>query len=375
MKNPDYRHRLALYHAPGITNAMACRLLQRYGSAGAVCASGSAELRAAGVSAAAVRFLRAPDGERFERDVRWSQGDGCSLLGWREPAYPRQLAEIEQPPPLLFVTGNAALLNEPQIAVVGSRRPTPAGLRNTRYFAEAIARSGLIVVSGLAAGIDAVAHKAALDAPAPTVAVIGTGSDIVYPTENRFLARRIVEHGVVVSEFSCGMPPHARNFPRRNRLMSGLSLGVLVVEAAHRSGTLITARFAAEQGREVFAVPGSIRNPVISGCHRLIQQGAKLVQSIEDILVELASVVNWRLPDIEESGSPPVEQQPVRSRDGALTAGHRRLLGCMEYDEPLGADVLVERSGLTISKTMSMLSLMEVEGYISSEGHLYTRIK
>ena len=375
MSGSECGYLLALHHAPGVADTTACALLTRYGNAAAVCAASRAELRAAGVGREAARFLHAPGGEAYERDLRWSQGAGHVLLGWGDAYYPRQLANIQRPPAVLFVTGSAALLGDPQIAVVGSRRPTPGGLRNARYFADALARSGLVVVSGLATGIDAAAHAAALDAHAPTVAVIGTGPDVVYPVRNKALAQRIADHGVVVSEFSCGTPPFAGNFPRRNRLMSGLSLGVLVVEAGDRSGTLVTARLAGEQGREVFVVPGSIGNPVARGCHRLIQQGAKLVQSVEDILIELSAVIDLRL---REAGAPATSRDtdpPDRPSCDVAGAGQRRLLECMEYDEPLSADTLVERSGLAVAEVSAMLSMMELEGRVVSEGHLYTRVK
>ncbi len=345
-------------------------LIEHFGGARVACAAGAAELHGLGVPGAAARFLRAPGGEYFERDLRWLEREDSTLLGWGGPRYPRRLREIKDPPLVLFVIGDAALLDEPQIALVGTRRPTPGGLENARRFADSFARSGLIVVSGLAAGIDAAAHEAALNAAAPTVAVIGTGPDIVYPAKHAALAHRIAEHGAVVSEFSCATPPRAANFPRRNRLMSGLSLGVLVIEAAEKSGTLITARLAGEQGREVFAVPGAIRNPVARGCHRLIQQGAKLVQSADDVLIELAALVELN-PRTDTSAPPPANA--AATPDGSLDADHRRLLECMGYDEPLGVDALVERSGLTAAEVSSMLLIMELEGHVSCANHLYTR--
>ncbi len=375
MNGSDHERLLALRHAPGVTDTVACTLLARYGNAAAVCAANCAELCATGISREAASFLHAPGGEAYERDLRWSQGAGHTLLGWGDACYPRQLIDIQNPPVLLFVMGSVALLDDPQLAVVGSRRPTPGGLRNVRHFADAIARSGLVVVSGLAAGIDTAAHVAALEARAPTVAVIGTGPDVVYPSRNKALTQRIVDGGAVVSEFACGTPPLAGNFPRRNRLMSGLSLGVLVIEAADRSGTLITARLAGEQGREVFAVPGSIRNPVARGCHRLIQQGAKLVQSIEDILIELSSVVDLRLREADASVVPPGTDRQQRPACDIVGVGQHRLLEHMEYDTPLSADALVERSGLAVAEVSAMLSMLELEGRVVSEGHLYTRVE
>lgn len=371
----ESEHWLALRHAPGLSSAAACALVERYGGARAACSAGAAELRGLGVGDEAARFLPAPGGERFEQDARWLERDECSLVGWGEARYPERLREIKDPPLLLFVMGDAGLLDEPQIAIVGTRRPTPGGLENARRFSDSLARSGLIVVSGLAAGIDAAAHEAALAAQAPTIAVIGTGVDVVYPAKHKALTHRIVASGAVISEFSCGTPPHPANFPRRNRLMSGLSLGVVVIEAADRSGTLITARLAGEQGREVFAVPGSIRNPVARGCHRLIQQGAKLAQSFEDVLVELAPVVelNSRESGAGETKAP--GQPSAGASSGGLDAEHRRLLECMGYDEPLSVDALVERSALTAAEVSSMLLIMELEGRVSCDNHLYTRVK
>ena len=376
----ETEHWLALYHAPGLSSAAARALVEHYGGAGSVCAAKADELRGLGANNEAVRFLRAPDGERFEQDLKWLEQDGHTLVVWRGTHYPMRLREIKDPPLLLFAMGDVALLSEPQIAVVGTRRPTPGGLESARHFADALARSGLIVVSGLAAGIDAAAHEAALNASGPTIAVIGTGADIVYPAKHKVLAHRIVDHGVIVSEFSCGTPAHASNFPRRNRLMSGLSLGVLVIEAAERSGTLITARFAGEQGREVFAVPGAIRNPVARGCHRLIQQGAKLAQSAEDILIELAPLIELNPPSataasLPEPSDTPGDALPDALSQGALDAEHQSLLRHMGYDEPLSVDALVERSELTAAEVSSILLIMELEGYVSCDSHLYTRIK
>ena len=375
----DAEHWLALYHAPGLAPAAARALIEHCGNARAACAASTAELDSRGISNEVARFLRAPGGERFKRDLCWLEQDERTLIGWGDQRYPRRLSEIKSAPLLLFVMGDATLLNEPQITIVGTRRPTPGGLENARRLTDSLARSGLIAVSGLAAGIDAAAHEAALNAGAPTIAVIGTGPDVVYPAKHRDLAHRVVGHGAIVSEFSCGTPPHATNFPRRNRLMSGLSLGVVVIEAAEKSGTMITARCAGEQGREVFAVPGSIRNPAASGCHRLIQQGAKLVQSAQDVLVELAPQVELPLgePGPSATGGAAKNLDGTRTENlrGGLDDEHRHLLECMGHDEPLSVDELVERSELTAAEVSSMLLIMELDGYVSSDNHLYVRVK
>ena len=371
IKNAE--HWLALYHAPGLGPAAACALIGHYGSAQAACTASTAEMRSRNLSAEAAHFLHTPDGDHFKEDLRWLKQEGHTLVGWGDARYPQRLAEIKDAPLLLFVAGDVELLNTPQLTIVGTRCPTPGGLENARRLAGSLARSGFTIVSGLASGIDTAAHEAALDADAPTIAVIGTGPDIIYPAKNKALAHRIVGHGAVASEFSCGTPPHAANFPRRNRVMSGLSLGVVVVEAAEKSGTMITARCAGEQGREVFAVPGSIRNPVARGCHRLIQQGAKLVQSAEDVLIEIvpqAGLIPPPATDGEISG-----EVPSGDISGGLDAEHHRLLECMGYDEPLNVDTLVKRSELTAAEVSSMLLIMELDGHVICESHLYTRAK
>ena len=246
-------------------------------------------------------FLAAPGWDRVEPDLRWAEDESHHILTLHDLAYPRLLREIADPPPLLFVHGNPALLSRPQIAIVGSRNPSAGGRSLAEDFARSLCRSGLIVTSGMALGIDAASHQGALRAKGGTIAVAGTGPDRIYPARHRSLAQAIVEQGAIISEFSLGTPALPGNFPRRNRIISGLSLGVLVVEAACKSGSLITARLAAEQGREVFALPGSIHNPLARGCHRLIRQGAKLVEDIGDILEELgplAAVTEYKSEDV-----------------------------------------------------------------------------
>jgi len=239
------------------------------------------------------------------------------ILTLHDPAYPALLKEIADPPPLLFVRGDPAVLSRPQLGIVGSRNPTPGGRSLAEDFARSLSRCGLVVTSGMALGIDAAGHRGALRGGGTTLAVAGTGPDRIYPARHRDLARAIVEQGAIISEFAPGTPALPSNFPRRNRIISGLSLGVLVVEAACRSGSLITARLAAEQGREVFALPGSIHNPLARGCHHLIRQGAKLVEDIEDIVEELgplAAVISHRSGD-GEAGDKPAETLPADQRE------------------------------------------------------------
>ncbi|MEE8482340.1 MAG: DNA-processing protein DprA, partial [Acidiferrobacterales bacterium] len=219
------------------------------------------------------------DAERHAQDIDWLAEEDSHLVSVADEAYPDLLREIPDPPALLYIKGDPVALSLPQLAIVGSRNPTPVGLENANAFAGALASTGLVVTSGLALGIDTAAHRGALDGGGNTIAIAGTGVDRIYPARNHTVAHEIAKHGALVSEFPLATPPLRENFPRRNRILSGLSLGTLVVEAALRSGSLITARLAAEQGREVFAIPGSIHSPQSRGCHQLIRQGAKLVET------------------------------------------------------------------------------------------------
>jgi DNA processing protein len=296
-----------------------------------------------------------PDWAAADNCLAWSEQDGCRILSLVDPQYPELLRQIHDAPPLLFARGDVALLQNPQLAIVGSRNPSVVGRETAQEFASTLAVSGMTITSGLALGIDAASHQGALDGGGQTVAVFGTGLDRVYPAKNRALAHAIVEAGgVLLSEYPPGTEPLPGNFPRRNRIISGLSLGTLVVEAALRSGSLITARYAVEQGREVFAIPGSIHNPLARGCHQLIRQGAKLVEGARDILEELAPQLNAILAEPE----PP---EPSTGPDGE----HRMLLACMG-DGTSSVDQLVERSGLTADAVSSMLLLLELQGYVVS---------
>jgi DNA processing protein len=286
----------------------------------------------------------------INRAIAWASEPGNCILTLADAAFPQSLLQTADPPCLLYVKGNAQLLNQPSIALVGSRNATAQGNNNAEAFARALSQAGLTVVSGLALGIDAAAHRGALNGRGSTVAVIGTGADRIYPASNAGLAHGIAESGAIISEFALGTPATAYNFPRRNRLISGLSRGVLVVEAAIGSGSLITARMALEQGREVFAIPGSIHSPLAKGCHQLIKQGAKLVESAEDILEELS----WN------TASPrPVSpaQQPEEQDEAS------RLLSTMGFD-PVDPDTLCTRAGLTADSLFAMLTVLELEGRV-----------
>jgi DNA processing protein len=311
--------------------------------------------------------LGAPDAVRIEADLAWLSGADISLIGHGDPAYPPLLAGIPDPPLALFVRGDVGVLSEPQLAIVGSRNPTPGGRDTAQAFASHLARCGLTITSGLAAGIDAAAHEGALDGGGATVAVCGTGLDAVYPAANRELAHRIVTRGALVSEFLPGTRPVQRNFPERNRIIAGLSLGTLVVEAALRSGSLITARLASEQGREVFAIPGSIHNPLAKGCHRLLRDGAKLVEQASDVLEELGPLAALAT---DMSGADPTPRSPQRVRDPE----QRRVLEALGHD-PVPVDLLVERTGLAAAVLSSILLILELEGQVSATpGGRYARV-
>lgn len=346
---------LCLLHTPGLGSRGIARLRQQ--------GIGAAELirqPELGNSSRLTTALRKPDLAAIERDLDWVQAPNRHILHLDDPRYPRLLADIADPPPVLFVVGDPELLAQPQLAMVGSRNPSPSGSRTACDFARHLAQSGLLITSGMATGIDAAGHQGALDAGAPTLAVMGTGPDRVYPARHRELAHRIAETGALVTEFPPGSDSRAAHFPRRNRIISGLALGTLVVEAALKSGSLITARLAAEQGREVFAIPGSIHNPLARGCHALIRQGAKLVEQAADILQELAPQL---LPLLaEEHASEAADLPPEGQPDDP---DYRLLLQQLDHD-PQPLDQIIERSGLTAEAVSSMLLLLELDGKVTA---------
>jgi DNA processing protein len=350
---PDAWLRLAL--APGVGNTSLIRLLTAFGSPEAVLASGRSALSAHLSRAQCDALLADPDPTQLEAADAWLGQPGNSLMTLADEDYPKTLLEIPDPPAVLYCKGRRSLLSQPSLGIVGSRNATPQGMRDAEAFAHALSDAGLTIVSGLALGIDAAAHRGGLAGAGSSVAIIGTGLDRIYPARNKALAHQLAENGLIVSEFALGTAPLPGHFPRRNRLISGLSRGVLVVEAAPNSGSLITARVATEQGREVFAIPGSIHSPLSRGCHALIKQGAKLVESAADILDELA----W-----QQRLAPPVLPETVSDRvldalDGA----------------PATLDALAQRTGLTLDALSAKLLTLELDGRIASlPGGRYQKI-
>lgn len=358
------RYWLALLQAPGVGTRRFLRILEHtpdipdlFKSHGTY----SPELK---LPTAVRAYLHSPDWHTVDKILGWADNNERYILTLSDPRYPTLLKEIPDPPPILFVRGDVTILNHIQLAMVGSRNPSAGGKQIAHDFAHTLSQNGFTITSGLALGIDAASHQGALDANGHTIAVAGTGLDRIYPARHKKLGHSILEKGAIVSEFAPGTPPIASNFPRRNRIISGLSVGTVVVEAALKSGSLITARLAAEQGREVFAIPGSIHNPLSQGSHALIQQGAKLTNHISDIFEELTHLIpsSPLLPTSSPTpeNAPPFIDHPLLENIGF---------------EPISIDTLIERSGLTAESVSSMLLTLELQGIVSSTGGLFSRIR
>lgn len=342
------------------------------------CAALAAARHGAGLPLACREALVRPCPRQLAADAAWLEKPGRALIAWGSPDYPALLRRTPWPPALLFLHGDPGLLWHPQVALVGSRRPSPAGRQRAHDFAAVLARAGWAVTSGLAEGIDAAAHAGALAVDGRTLAVVGTGLDLAYPPGNAALMARIAERGLVLGEHPPGTPAVASHFPSRNRLVAGLSLGTVVIEAALRSGALISARLAAEAGREVFALPGSVDNPVARGCHRLIRDGATLVETpghvveaLGPLAESLASDLRGRLqPDDGEAPPPPATRsaggQPRQDED------HKRLWSALGHD-PTPLDELVRRTGLTVAELSSMLLVMELDGRVVADNGRFAR--
>ncbi|MCI0508083.1 MAG: DNA-processing protein DprA [Gammaproteobacteria bacterium] len=319
--------------------------------------------------------LAAPDWPSIEKDLSWAEQSNRHIIPVVSSWYPELLREIPDPPILLYAQGDPELLQYPQLAMVGSRNPSHYGQETAFEFARHLSLAGLIITSGMATGIDAHSHQGALAGSGLTIAVAGTGLDSVYPAKNKALAEQIAAQGLLLSEYAIGAKPLAHNFPRRNRIISGLSVGTLVVEAAMQSGSLITARQAMEQGREVFAIPGSIHNPLARGCHHLIRQGAKLVETGDDVLQELAPLIAKMRRGQRSTtlANPHQDNGSPSSRIRKTGAQQNKLLESMDF-EPVSIDILVQRSRLTPETISSMLVELELNGLIRSSGGLYSRL-
>ncbi len=368
---PDW---LRLAAVPGLGPERQRSLLAAFGLPRQIFAAGRNALAAVVGQALADAVLAPPANEHIERTLAWAAETGSHVLTLADEAYPRTLFDIADPPVLLYAKGDPALLQRPAVALVGARSATAQGEANAAAFAQSLAEAGLAIVSGLALGIDAAAHRGALAAGpggGGTIAVIGTGIDRIYPARNAALAREIATAGVILSEFPLGTPPLPHNFPRRNRIIAGLAQGVLVVEAALNSGSLITARLATESGREVFAIPGSIHSPLSRGGHRLIRDGAKLVETAEDVIEELRGRLGWPAPEptarvqrgktaVRRSAAAPTAQQTIPGLDDEAA----RVLQIIGYD-PVDIDTLAGRCGLTVDALYAILLPLELDGHLA----------
>lgn len=358
---------LVLLHAAGLGPSKLKALLEQFGSAHNIINARAQELSTYRLSQQTITELNNPNLENIQRDIDWSQQTDHQIIPITDERYPARLKNISDPPIVLYVWGDPDYLNRPQLAMVGSRTPTASGKKTAYNFANHLSQSGITITSGLASGIDGACHQGALKGIAGTVALVAHGLDIIYPAAHRQLAQAISSNGAIVSEAPIGTEPHKGLFPRRNRIISGLSAGTLVVEAALKSGSLITARLALEQGREVFAIPGSIHNPLARGCHQLIRQGAKLVETADDILEELLPHLSMDKIDLPMDK---ITQEPTQ----ALDPDHQKLLKCLAYD-PISIDILVSHSGFSASEVASMLLIMELEGQVVCQKGLYTRVQ
>jgi DNA processing protein len=359
---------LCLLRTPDLGAATIHTLLSECGDPAAILNMSTSKLEQLGLRKKTISAIQNTDRKLVQADIEWlASDDNHHIISYHDQRYPPQLKTLTDAPPVLYVRGDPDYLLQPQLAIVGSRTPTAVGKRTAHDFAKHLSISGITITSGLAKGIDGASHEGALQGIAGTVAVLAHGLDIVYPASHRALAEDISQHGAVVSEATIGTAPLRGLFPRRNRIISGLSLGTLVVEAALKSGSLITSKHALEQGREVFAIPGSIHNPLARGCHQLIRQGAKLVETAEDILEEL-------LPHLSTQSPPAASRTNMTNIEPALDPDHQKLLKCLQF-EPVAIDELVNCSGFSAAEVASMLLIMELEGSIVSESGLYSRIK
>lgn len=361
---------ISLSSIHGVGTQTFCQLLKTFGNPASIYAASYSQLKEVVSDKIAAAITQGVNEEALADSLHWLAQANNHLVTLADVHYPKTLLEITDPPPVLYAKGNLALLNQPGIAIVGSRNASVQGEKNAEAFAYDLCGYGLCIISGLALGIDGAAHRGALKANGATIAVVGTGLDIVYPAKHRDLAHQIVERGLIISEFALGTPSKPQNFPKRNRIISGLSLGCLVVEANLQSGSQITARLAAEQGREVFAIPGSIHSPMSKGCHQLIKQGAKLVDCLNDIVEDLGLNLGLNSGltnslNLDSAASDASEKHNTKNNP---------LLDLMGF-EPMLLESLVRLSSLTVSEVSSMLMLLELEGHVTSiAGGQYQKI-
>ena len=385
---------IALWRVSGVGSKSFQKLLSNVGDPATVFSSSLSKLTQAGISEKLANAIldSKNNQEAAIPDIDWlNSANNHHIITIQCNEYPELLKRISDAPPILYVHGNLSLLNDPQIAIVGSRNPTQGGTNNAYEFAKHLGQTGFCITSGLALGVDGTAHTGALEVKAPTIAIIATGIDRVYPAKHREMAHKIADNGAIVTEFPIGTQPKSGNFPRRNRIISGLSYGTLVVEAAQKSGSLITARLAMEQNREVFAIPGSIHNPLAKGCHQLIRQGAKLVETAQDILEEMTSVIdiNTLQDDQQLPASTSIANSANTNTDSNGVENHTEtekndlhtdddqqiILNEMGFD-PISIDQLVVSTGIDTASLSASLLMLELQNQIASNGGgTYTRLK
>ena len=358
MTSPRY-HRLALALNPALGAKRLAHIESRINDLRRITHYKQQDLCALGFELSTIKHILNPDYRSADEALHWQEQDGCHLLLWDDKEYPQLLREIKHPPPVLFVKGNVAALKQTQLAMVGSRNPSYSGRETAYDFAYALAEAGITITSGMAIGIDTASHQGALAAGGTTLAVLGSGVNVIYPRCNKALSEKIVEHGALISEFPLREKPKAQYFPQRNRIISGLSHGVLITEATLRSGSLITANFALEQNRDVFAIPGSIHNPLSKGCHHLIKQGATLVEKLDDLMDEMNP--SWR------------QQSLAKETHCQLADDYQKLVKCIDY-ESTSVELIINRSKISPQMVLSMLTELEVAGQITATPGGYTRI-
>lgn len=370
---------LRLYHSKGLSHLQFSRLLKQAGSISRLLGQSDERLHCVGLNSAQISLVRrsaaSPSVEtKIERDLIWLQSPCNTLVGYESAHYPPLLRQIDFPPPLLYAVGNDSLLSSSQFSIVGSRKASEYGGRNAYWMAHELSHAGMLICSGMAIGIDTQAHRGALAATKATVAVVGTGADLCYPLCNEQLAEEIANNGVLISELPLGTPPRAENFPQRNRIISGMSLGTLVVEATLRSGSLITARLALEENREVFALPGSISSQSCRGCHRLIKEGAKLVEEPEDILEELGlSNSNENSNEAPQASASNLCSKNTELEQQDLNRDELKLVRLIGHDHCL-MQTLLDSTGLSFQQLNAQLLHLEMLGIIQAQGGRFSRI-